>query len=469
MLRDPTVLLLLPTLLLPLACADGGAASTSDAEETGSTTGATADSVDGDSSGTTAATEEPTFTYYRDAKAVLDSKCGSCHRPGDIAPFSLQTYDEVRAVAAVLPNALLAQTMPPWSPAPGCREYEHSRELSEAEQELLLTWLDEGTPAGDPADAPAGPSSEDTWAPALSIEMAAPYTPTIEPDEYRCFLVPWPQDEATFITGYRVIPGNRSVVHHVIMFNAEADAAQELQALDDADPAPGYECFGGAGGRANWVGAWVPGTTNDSLPEGTGIGIEPGSMMVLQMHYNTLSSEPASDQTRVEVTLSPQVEHPAVSLPFTNFQWITGNEPMTIPAGDDSVTHSVDMPATNPILRLLLQDLDLAADQGFMVYGAGLHMHYLGTSASISVAREDGDDDCVLEIDDWDFNWQGGYTLQEPLPVGASDSLRLSCTWDNSAENQHLVNGEPPEPKDVQWGEGTTDEMCLGVLYVTAQ
>lgn len=463
MLRDHHGLLLF-TLLLPFACADAGSGQTSDTEDGGATTTAT-DGADG--TGTTAAAEEPTFTYYRDAKAVLDGKCGGCHRPGDIAPFPLQTYDEVRAVAAVLPNSLLAQTMPPWPPADGCREYEHSRALSSEDQELLLTWLDEGAPEGDPSDAPADPGTPDTWAPTLSIEMEQPYTPTVEPDENRCFLLPWPQDETSYITGYRMVPGNRSIVHHVIMFNAAPDAVAELQALDDADPAPGYDCFGGVGGRANWVGAWVPGAGGDELPEGTGVRIDPGSMMVLQLHYNTLSSEPAPDQTRVELTLSAEVERPAITVPFTNFRWVTGAEPMLIPAGDPAVSHGFDLEASHPLLRQALAGVGVGPGEDFVVHGSGLHMHYLGTQAQLSVVRGGGGEDCMLRIDDWDFDWQGGYDLADPMHVGVDDSLRISCTWDNSADNQPAVNGEILEPTDVQWGEGTRDEMCLGVLYVT--
>jgi hypothetical protein len=470
MLRDPVVLLLSSSLLmLPLACTDAGSASTSDpGDDAGATTGS--DSDDADASGTTAAAEEPTFTYYRDAKAVLDAKCGGCHRQGDIAPFPLTTHAEVEAVAAVLPNSITAQTMPPWPPAAGCNEYDHSRALTADEQELLLTWIDEGTAEGDPADAPAVPDgASDDFAPTLSIELPQPYTPTLEPDDNRCFLVPWPERETAFITGFRVVPGNRAIVHHVIMFNAPANAVAELQALDEAEPGPGYPCFGGVGSPASWIGAWAPGASGDSVPEGTGMRIEPGSMMVLQMHYNTSSSEPAPDQTRVEVELAAEVEHPAVTVPFTNFRWLTGAEPMMIPAGDPEVDYGYDLPADNPILRQFLADAGIGASEGFLVHAAGLHMHWLGTSGSLAVAREGGGEDCMLRIDEWDFDWQGGYTLAEPLRVGPSDSLRISCTWDNSAENQPVVDGAVIEPRDVQWGEGTTDEMCLGVIYVTEE
>ncbi len=473
MLRD-RVLLLSSTLLLPLplplACANAGSASSDPSDDAGATTTADSGSDDTDTSGTTAAAEDPTFTYYRDAKAVLDAKCGRCHQPDDIAPFPLTTYDEVRAVAAALPNSIAAQTMPPWPPADGCNEYDHSRALTVDEQDLLLTWLDEGTPEGDPADEPEHTDgASDDFVPTTVIEMPQPYTPTLEPDDNRCFLVPWPEDATSYITGFRVAPGNRSIVHHVVVFNALPDDVDELEALDDADPGPGYHCLGGVGSRANWIGAWAPGSVDDSVPEGTGMRIEPGSMMVLQMHYNTSSSEPAPDQTRVEVELAGEVEHPAVTVPFTNFQWALWGEPMLIPAGDPEVTYGFELRADQPLFRQLLADADIGTDETLVVHAAGLHMHYLGTAGSLAVTREDGSEDCMLRIDEWDFDWQGGYTLAEPMRVSPRDSLRISCTWDNSAENQPVVAGAVIEPQDVQWGEGTTDEMCLGVLYVTGE
>lgn len=468
MLRTPSVLLL-SGLLLPLACTDAGSPSPADTDAAGTTTaGSDTDAADGSS--TTAAGEAPTFTYYRDAKAILDAKCGACHRAGDIAPFPLTTYDEVKGVAAVLPGSITTQTMPPWPPADGCNDYEHSRALSEQEQDMLLTWLDEGAPAGDPADAPVdqGDAPND-FAPTLTIEMSDAYTPTVEPDDNRCFLVPWPQDETTYITGYRVVPGNRAIVHHVIMFSVEADVVPEVQALDEASAGLGYPCLGGVGAPASWIGAWAPGGEVDSVPEGTGMRVEPGSMMVLQMHYNTLSSDPAPDQTHVEVELADSVERPAVTLPFTNFQWALGGEPMTIPAGDPEVTYEHELAADNLLLRQLLADADIGGDAPFVIHAAGLHMHYLGTAGQLSVERGGGSEDCMLRIDDWDFDWQGGYMLTQPMTVSPADRLRISCTWDNSAENQPVVDGEVIEPRDVQWGESSTDEMCLGVLYVTAE
>ncbi|MCA9709739.1 MAG: monooxygenase [Myxococcales bacterium] len=457
-------------LLLPAACADQAAEPDLDAGD--------ASTGDASSSGSDAAAEPEgpvaTYTYWRDAKAILDAKCGGCHQPDDIAPFPLTTYEQVRAVAAVLPASLEAETMPPWPPADGCQEYAHARSLDEADKALLLTWLDEGAPEGDPADAPAPepePGAEpqpEPWSPTMTVEMPEPYSPVTAPDDYRCFLVPWTQAETSYVTGYRVVPGNRSIVHHVIMFNADASVVPQLQAMDDADPGPGYACFGGTGTAASWVGSWAPGGGVAELPPDTGIRIEPGSMMVVQMHYNTLASDPAPDQTAIELTVAEQVERPALTIPFANFEWITGADPMLIPAGDPQVTHEYAFPVGNPLFRQRLSDVGVMAGEPFVVHSAGLHMHYLGTAGTLSVVRGGGGEDCLLDIEDWDFGWQGGYTLREPLRVDADDQLRISCTWDNSAGNQPTIGGEVLTPHDVEWGEGTTDEMCLGVIYVSA-
>lgn len=469
MTHRPLLVSLVACSLLPsVACKDDGDDLASDALETNGTDGTAGDTDDTDTAA--GAVDDPTFTYWRDAKAVIDAKCGDCHQPDDIAPFSLTTYEEVAAVAAVLPASLMAESMPPWFASDQCQQYAHDRSLEPEELELLLTWLDEGAPEGDPADAPAaGPddSGEADWAPTVTLQMPEPYTPTQEPDDYRCFVMPWSQPQSQYVTGYRVRPGNRSIVHHVILFSAGPEDAAEVLAMDEADPGPGYTCFGGSGVRAGSVGSWVPGTDITRLPEDTGVAVEPGSMMIMQLHYNTSSSTAASDQTSIELELRDEVASPGRTLPVTNFGWPTGLEPMHIPAGDPAVSHSFEMPIST-LTMLLGSQLDLEPGQPLLVHSLGMHMHYLGTRGRLSVIRDDDHEDCLLQIDDWDFNWQGNYELREPIPVMASDRVRIDCTWDNSAGNQPVIDGEIPEPQDVQWGEGTRDEMCLGSIYVTA-
>src|SRR5690606_13399799 len=133
-------------------------------------------------------------TYYGHAKAILDAACVSCHSPDNIAPFSLETYAEASMFAPVLAPAIEAGTMPPWPPGPSGRGYLHDRSLTEADAAILLEWIDGGASEGDPADAPEPPAPD--GAPIdydVEILTPGPYTPTLAPDEYRCFVLEWPE------------------------------------------------------------------------------------------------------------------------------------------------------------------------------------------------------------------------------------------------------------------------------------
>ncbi len=420
---------------------------------------------DGATEGESEAGEQQfTYTYWRDAKAVIDKRCVGCHQDGEIAPFPLTSHAEVDAVAAILPGAIESGAMPPWPPSNTCNSYQHERSLSPDEQELLLTWLAEGAPEGDPSDAPE-PETPDVpdFQADTTVAMPEAYTPTQEPDDYRCFVIPWEAAQG-YVTATEVLPDQRSIVHHVIAYVVEPDQVASVTALDEQDAGPGYTCFGGPGIDARWLASWVPGAMPMIFPEGMGVRVDAGSALVVQMHYNTSSSDPVADQTALAFELAESVDRPMLYQPFTNLQWVLGAQPMTIPAGDPEVTHSFEMSADAPVWASLISETGVQAGEPVLVHAGGLHMHTLGVSARLSILRADASEDCVVEIPDWDFHWQGGYDLQEPLMLGPGDKLRIECTWDNSAENQPIIDGELAEPIDVAWGEGTRDEMCLAVL-----
>jgi hypothetical protein len=430
-------------LLLP-ACADPG----SDTGDT--TTDASTSTSTGDPN------ENAAVTYHRDIKPILERSCTGCHSPGNIAPFSLQTYEQARPFAPALAASVMDATMPPWPPANTCNTYEHDRSLPDAQRQLIADWAGLGAPEGDPADAPA-PAAPEIDEVVYDVELALPvaYSPTIAPDEYRCFVLDWPADQLKYITGFRATPGETSIVHHVIAFTVPPAETAEFAALDAADPDPGYLCYGGPGGkRPNWLGSWVPGSNAGALPEGSGLRVEPGSKIVVQMHYHTLPGA-AADRTVINLRTADTVERVANVVPFTNPGWITGQTPMEIPAGDAEVEQafSVDLSKALPLLAPG-GDLDPAAP--VLLHAAAVHMHTLGVSGSITIDRADGGSECALEVPRWDFDWQGSYQLVTPITVHPGDKLTLSCKWDNSA-------GAAP----VYWGEGTGDEMCLGVVYLT--
>ena len=482
-LPRPTLPLALLTTLLSACGADPGAtdhgsgdttaaAATADAATSTTPTEAT------DAAGSTGSTdpsagEDAAVTYYRDIKSVLDARCVQCHSPGNIAPFSLVDYAASKPFAQALADSADDGTMPPWPPDSSCRGYVHDRSLPQAERELLRVWAELGAPAGDPGDAPPAPDAPEAIEYDIELALPAPYTPTISPDEYRCFLIEWPKDEVTFVTGLDVIPGERQLVHHVIAYAIPPKDVDTYRALADADPDPGYVCYGGPGATAEssvgsipWLGAWAPGTGGGAMPPGTGLRVAPGSLIALQMHYHSYPGA-GPDQSRLRLRTAASVERPAVIMPFTDIDWVLGTKKMEIPAGDADVVQSAELDMTK-YLGFLFPDGPFAGPGPFVVHAAGLHQHTLGTTSKLEVVRGAGGEECLLDIPRWDFDWQGTYQLTDTVQVNPGDRMRIECHWDNSAANQPIVDGVQQEPRDVGWGEGTGDEMCLGLLYVTA-
>lgn len=439
---------------------DSGSATTTADTSTASSTGTTtSDGTTGTSAGTTTGGDAG-LTYYRDIKAIVDARCAGCHRPGDIAPFSLTTYAEVAAMAPYMVEDLESRTMPPWPPAAACRTYEHDRSLGDGELAALLAWIDLGAPEGDPKDAPPAPDPLPPLGFDVDLAAAEPYTPTVVPDEYRCFLYDWPKDQVTYATGFTIEPGDRAIVHHVIAFIIPPSAAATYEALDAADPAPGYPCFGSPGGDnsfdVEWLGAWVPGIGDQgAFPEGTGIEIRPGSKIAVQLHYHPFDGS-GSDLSHVKVRTAPAVDHPAYLLPLANPAWIYGFQPMTIPAGAADVVHAFDMDVGN-IISFIRPDSTFGIGEPVVAHAASAHMHTLGKSATLSIVRGGGGDtECLLDIPRWDFNWQGLYPFTATTVIDPADKVRIECHFDNSKGQE-----------TVAWGEGTGDEMCLGLFYVS--
>ncbi|PRQ08901.1 monooxygenase [Enhygromyxa salina] len=414
-------------------------------------------------------------TWWRDVEPVVRTACVTCHSPDNIGPFSLETYDEFLALAPILAPAIESGQMPPWPPGDDCNTYANDRSLSDDQQELLLSYMAGDMPEGDPADSPPdGPPAREV-VPDAVLEMAEPYTPT-SADDYRCFTMPWPEDitEDRFVTALEVYPGERSLVHHVIMFVVEADQADDFLDLDANDPGPGYTCFGGPGTAPGlpptWLGAWVPGLEAGFAPEGVGLRVTPGSMLIMQVHYHATPGMDLADRSSIGVEMQASVDRPAVILPMTNIAWLAGNGAMHIPAGDPDVTHETTIDNTHPVMaNLIANGLGAPADADLEIHDGGLHMHLFGKRGRLQVRDKGGGNEaCIVDVPRWDFNWQSSYLLEQPLILSPDRELHLQCWWDNSAENQPFVDGVQLEPSDLDWGDRTLDEMCLGIMYITA-
>lgn len=403
-------------------------------------------------------------TYYKDVKPILDARCTQCHTKGGIAPIALTSASDVGPWVSMIAEKVASRIMPPWQAAPGCSSYLQDMSLTNEEMDTIARWAKGGGAMGNPADVGAklpvnsvGLSKVD-----LELKMPAPYTPQIRPDDYHCFVLDWPETATKYVTGFRAEPGNPSIVHHAIAYLATPDVAASYSQLDP--DGKGYTCFGGPGGPGNpqWIGTWTPGSTGNDFPAGTGVMVQAGSKIVLQVHYNTLTTI-GQDQTTLQYRLADSVNKRAIAMPWANPDWLKKGG-MVIPAGDPDVKYSFTFDPT-PYLSDITGGV--IPNGPFEIYGAQLHMHLLGVKTEFQVISK-GKDECLLDIPHWDFHWQRMYELEHPMRFEPGDMLSISCQWDNSAANQPVIDGKQGKPKTVQWGEGTTDEMCVGLVYITA-
>ncbi len=410
-------------------------------------------------------------TYHGDIRPLLEQHCVACHTAGGIAPFPLDTYQDVRGTAAAMAYSIKQGTMPPWPPTEGYTDLDHSRRLPPQDKHLLLNWLKGDMPEGNPLDYSPPQLADDNAVVDYDLELSLPqpYTPILRPDDHRCFAVEWPLDEFTYVTDVDVLPDQAEEVHHVIVSIAEPEDAHMYYAASGADGNPGWYCLG-AGGVSGaplprQIGGWVPGAGREPPPAGTGVGVKPGSVMVVQMHYNTLVAEPTPDQSTVLVATAPEVDRPASNFLFTDPRFLRPGG-MPIPANEADVHHEVSVPAG--VLGVVFgAEAGLSGEDPWVLHQTFLHMHNLGSSGRVTLQRRNGTEQVLLDIRDWDFNWQGTYRFSREVLIQPQDSIKLECNWDNSQANQPFVDGEQLASQDVEWGDGTQDEMCLMSVYMT--
>jgi hypothetical protein len=395
-------------------------------------------------------------TYFKDVRPLLDSKCTQCHRAGGIAPFPLTTVAEVTPHAEAIKAAVTTRTMPPWPATRGCAEYQSDLSLTDEQIRTIAAWVDASAPAGRAEDYAPGtpaPSGELSRVDA-TLTLPSPYTPVKSPDDYRCFVLGWTPATDKFLTGFTVRPGNPAMVHHANLYAVPPDNAARLEALDAADPGKGYPCFGGSNlpGPSESIASWGPGGGNASFPEGTGIKIAAGARLVLQIHYNTSSTPPAPDSTSIALRLEDHVATEAAILPFTNPDWVVHSS-IRLPPRTRGITRSFTVDPS-PGLGIITGGLISPGDT-MKVYWVGMHMHALGTGASLKMEHAKQGEECMLSIDRWNFHWQRTYQFTAPKTFAPGDKLSLECEWDNELDHE------------VRWGELTENEMCIGYLYVT--
>jgi hypothetical protein len=401
------------------------------------------------------------ITYTRDVASIFQAKCQICHRSGDIAPFTLDTFEAASDWRDDIKRVITEGRMPPWKPVPGHGEFRGNFSLTDEEKRKIVDWVDTGAARGEDTDLPPPPEPRGDWVlgePDLVVQMSEPYAPPRGKDMYRCFVIPTNFDTQRFVSAVDILPGDRRSVHHVILYLDTSGKAEELDARDEG---PGYTCFGGPGtpvellaletvlGNGVTLGGWAPGTRPNHLPDGIGMHVPAKAKIVMQVHYYGRRAG-AEDQTRVGLYFNKTpVNKRLLWFPILPLD-SRGRIDLNIPA--DAERHEAKAEFIVPPL------LDAKVINVFP------HMHLLGREIKMDVLKPDRTEVSLGFINDWDFNWQGPYTFVDPVAIPAFSRVRLSCTYNNSASNPRNPNN-PVKP--VSWGEGTEDEMCVNFLGIT--
>ena len=407
-------------------------------------------------------------TYFKDVRPILQGRCAGCHRIGEIAPFKLTTYADAFKHRREMARAVKARLMPPWLAEAGHRKYRYDFSLTTAQIGIIDRWVRGGARRGNAArpGRRIAPVKFPTFGRGDVVTgMPASYTPRAGTDDYRCFLLPWAPDRARYVTAFRATPGQASAVHHLAVFIMGPEDSATAERFEAEDAKTGYPCYGSTGvltgsETGQPLGGWLPGGGGGSaFPAGTGIYIQPGQRLLLQVHYNTEHTVARPDRTQIALMLSDSVPRRATPVNATG-----PPSRLRIPPGDKNYVYEFDADiSTSP--SFTRAGLDIT--RGYLLHAVALHMHLLGTHGTAVLIRANGRSETLLSIPRWRFHWQSAYHFDRPIHVMPGDVVRVTCHYDNSAANQPVLHGVRRPPRLVTWGIKSEDEMCTSFLYAS--
>ncbi|WP_254185119.1 hypothetical protein [Nocardioides panacis] len=328
----------------------------------------------------------------------------------------------------------------------------------------------------------------------VTLAMPAAYTPSAPygtgTDDYRCFVLDPHLRQDAFITGLNILPGTPDVVHHVILFRVPPESVPAVQAQDASEKGQGWTCFGGTGldspggslDDAPWLGAWAPGGSEQVMAPDVGVPVRKGSRVIMQVHYNLLAG-PRPDVSATQLRLAPASAglHPLetmllpapVELPCRSGHTQSLLCDRATAVADVQKRFGDEVGQTANYLHLLcgqvqagpVQACDRKVTEPATIRAVAGHMHLLGRSIRIEVDPGTPRARTVLDVPVWDFDNQGAKAVR-PVPLRRGDTVRVTCRHDQRLRDRLPAFRGRPE-RYVVWGEGTTDEMCLGILLVT--
>lgn len=382
-------------------------------------------------------------TWTKDVMPVVQERCLNCHRPGQVAPFSLETFEQARPWAKSIREQVAAGKMPPYPGKPGEMGFHGDANLTEKEILTFIDWVDQGAKQGNPADLPPKKvfeTHEGGWVnrvPDIVLQPKEPFTVGADvSDLYYCFKIPFNVDKELWLKSAEFQAGNSEVAHHFILFE---DTSGVFDKLDAETPEDGCECADMdrlTGARI--VQMWAPGNVAPLSPKGVGLKLTKGKDLILQAHYYNSTGTEQIDHSRIalhlaqpEETVDKQIRPMMVVQPM-----------LDIKAGDPNSEHTATFTA--------FKDLTM--------YSVGGHMHLRGKSISQSAKLPDSTTEMLmLDIPEYDFDWQFTYPFEEPWKFPKGSKFIMRSVHDNSEGNPN----NPDPTKDVKWGLYSGDEMAF--------
>lgn len=413
--------------------------------------------------------------WSRQIAAIVHEKCSSCHRPGQVGPFSLLTHDDIRSRAKTVIAVIENGYMPPWKPVGVEVRYANDRSLSAEQKRLFRQWVDASCPEGPRDEAPAPPAFADGWSlgpPDLVVKMQGEFQiPADGPDLYRSFVFPLDLPEDRWVKAIELRPQARSAIHHALFF---LDSSGSARRMDGSDGVAGIAGMGflagpdgsddrrrgrGNGGATDDVveridarldgglGGYVPGAMPTRLPGDLAMALPARSDIVMQTHFHP-SGKAETEQAELALYFADQP--PARKLVPIQVPPMFGfGANIDIPAGEKNfrISDSFRLP------------VDVEA------VSVGGHAHYICRAMDLTATLPDGQKIPLLRIDDWDLDWQDRYLFAEPVALPAGTEIRSEIVYDNSASNPE--NPYSP-PQRIRWGRQSNDEMGSITLLVVA-
>lgn len=453
-----------------------------------------------------------TATWHRDIAPLVVEKCSSCHKPGGIAPFSLQDYASAKPFAKSMATAVEEGRMPPFlaQETGDCKPrfgWLDDIRLSAEEKAKIRDWADHGAPEGEAATAAVVTPPHPVQLEKEDVKMVFP-TVTVggTKDLHTCAIVDPGLLKDSYITSRLITAGNAKILHHVVSYLispgtvddpifgallARPRTKAELEALIKEQKGVGiggaYDCFGGPALAAplsfEILDAWAPGGVPNEAPPDSGQPISKDALVLLDIHYHPTGGGDEIDQgTRLGLTVTETApKYVSRTVLIGNFQ-----KPVDYPQGTGDLLKQPDETTAEFMIPPNAKDhveentwtwkLPLSP---IKIFGMGTHMHYVGRDMRIWVEHKGADggapaSECLIQTPSWDFNWQRGYAFDadyDTYPtLNDGDTMHFKCVYDNTMENhfvaQALENQGKSEPVEVRLGEDTLDEMCLGALGI---